>query len=259
VVKLIADARPTPVLRKPSVRAPPGGRSAGAVASENPGRRAAPTSDDRGRTPRSAWPRRGGFLRAAFRASQSTLGELAMNSRKAERFRQQAGRALDCAWVPPWASEDHRSLQSARRNDTSLAEGSPNRIFRASRQDPRPTGRRQHSRFHRPPPSTRRHAALRDGHFAGRGRQSEPERSRPGLSSKKCARASRGPTSLKIDQIHGSPLENRLYCFLYTFVLFTASPFAFVPVWVMVMVLPSADTTTFDVVVAFPPFFQVFS
>lgn len=73
------------------------------------------------------------------------------------------------------------------------------------------------------------------------------------------ARATRGPTSLKIDRNRGSPLENRLYCLLYTFVLFTASPLAFVPVWVMVMVLPSAETTAFAVVVAFPPFFQVFS
>jgi serine/threonine protein kinase len=50
------------------------------------------------------------------------------------------------------------------------------------------------------------------------------------VAIKEWARASRGPISLKIDQIRGSPLENRLYCLLYTFVLFTASPLAFVPV-----------------------------
>ena len=80
-----------------------------------------------------------------------------------------------------------------------------------------------------------------------------------GCGDQKWARASRGPISLKIDQIRGSSLENRLYCLLYTILLFTASAFAFVPVWVMVMVLPSAETTTFAAIVAFPPFFQVLS
>jgi len=51
-------------------------------------------------------------------------------------------------------------------------------------------------------------------------------------------------------------LGKALYCLLYTIVLFTAWPLAFVPVWVMVMVLPSAETTTFAVTVGFPPFFQ---
>ena len=77
------------------------------------------------------------------------------------------------------------------------------------------------------------------------------------VTDQKYGLALREPIS--VDQISGNPLENRLYCLLYTFVLFTASPLAFVPVWVMVMVLPSAETTTFDVIVAFPPFFHAFS
>jgi len=44
-----------------------------------------------------------------------------------------------------------------------------------------------------------------------RGRDSKLDRD---VAIKKWARASRGPISLKIDQIRGSPLENRLYCLL---------------------------------------------
>jgi hypothetical protein len=44
-----------------------------------------------------------------------------------------------------------------------------------------------------------------------RGRDSKLDRD---VAIKKWARASREPISLKIDQIRGSPLENRLYCLL---------------------------------------------
>jgi hypothetical protein len=54
-------------------------------------------------------------------------------------------------------------------------------------------------------------------------------------------------------------IESETYCFSYTTVELTALPSAFVPLWVMVRVFPSGDTTAFVVMVTLPPFFQVFS
>ena len=47
------------------------------------------------------------------------------------------------------------------------------------------------------------------------------------------------------------------YCLSNTKRFLTAWPFEFVPVWVTVRVLPFADTTTFALMVTFPPIFQV--
>ncbi len=69
-------------------------------------------------------------------------------------------------------------------------------------------------------------------------------------------RHARAHVTREFDEIRES-LESGLYCLWYTIVLFTASPLAFVPIWVIVIVLPSAETTTFAVTVVFPPFFQV--
>ncbi len=44
----------------------------------------------------------------------------------------------------------------------------------------------------------------------------------------------------------------RSYCFSYTEVTFRAWPCAFVPVWVTVRVLPSAETMAFAAMVTFP-------
>jgi hypothetical protein len=86
-----------------------------------------------------------------------------------------------------------------------------------------------------------------------RAREDSARRCFAEVGTRKWARATYGP-------IRPNPwktVENSLYCLLYTIVLFTAWPLAFVPVWVMVRVLPSAETTSFAEIVTFPPFFQV--
>ena len=49
------------------------------------------------------------------------------------------------------------------------------------------------------------------------------------------------------------------YCRSYTATELTGAPFASVPFWLTVRVLPSLETATFAVTVAFPAFFQTFS
>ena len=45
-------------------------------------------------------------------------------------------------------------------------------------------------------------------------------------------------------------------CLMNTTVVSTASPFAFLPVWWTVKVLPSLETTAWELIVGFPSFFQ---
>ncbi len=58
--------------------------------------------------------------------------------------------------------------------------------------------------------------------------------------------------------LDGALMAAAVYCLSNTKVVFTVSPFAFLPVSETVRVLPSAETTTFVVMVTFPSFFQTF-